>query len=126
MFSGLLRKWREKISWEWEYGLDKEDTSRYRLEFVSKPIPETTFKGLSEKYVKQAFGKSIDDVKLGESFVLPFEVIKHNEQVLLLGLPRVKPSGTKFLTKKIKEMSYRRVEGGWVIFVAVEGVRRLF
>jgi hypothetical protein len=122
---GFLRKWRERIVWEWEYGTNKYDKASYRLEFTSKPIPDSIFKGMSEKYVKQATGKSIDEVQIGDSFELSPEIIKHNAQILLIGLPKIKITD-KLLTKEVREVSYKRGSDGWVVFMAVEGIRRLF
>lgn len=123
---GLLSRFRDRISWKWEFGIKRGSPADYRLEYETKPISDDVFRKISEKYIKQAFGKGIGEIEFNDRLEIPLEIIKHNEQVLLLGLPKVRPSNAKLLTKHIVDMSYEHIKEGWVIRVGVEGIRRLF
>lgn len=123
---GFLSSLRDKISWRWEFGVKKSDKAVYRLEFVSKPISGKLFERVAGRYVQQVYGRSVGDVDLGGVFELPLDVVKHNEQAVLLGLPRVRVFGEKLLTKSVVGMRYERVGLDWVVRIDVEGIRRIF
>jgi len=117
---------RNKISWEWEFGIDRTNEANYCLEMVSGTIKDKVFLNAYRQFVKKLMDSDLGNLQTGESIKVPKELIKHNSMALMFSLPKIKPKGEKLLTKIITGIIFTRQKDGWQIKLTLEGVRRVY
>jgi hypothetical protein len=121
-----LNFFRNKISWEWEFGIDRHNEALYCLTLESNAVKDKVFLNAYRQFVKKLMDSDLANLQVGQSFEVPKEMIKHNSMALMFSLPEVKPKDEKLLTKELKEIKFTRVIDGWKIKLTLEGVRRVY
>jgi hypothetical protein len=122
----MLSFLRNKISWEWEFAIDRTNEALYCLELESSDIKDKVFLNAYRQFVKKLMDSDLANLLVGESFEVPKEMIKHNSMALMFSLPKVRPKDEKLLTKELKRIVFTRVIDGWRIKLTLEGVRRVY
>lgn len=119
----LMEAAKQKVVWNWKFGISKSSPENYILKFESSPISSKIFIDLVKFVSKEQYKFPIDDLKDGEETEIPMNAWIDYESKLLTIFPIVKIKKEKFVSYHLKKFVLKKVGSNLVILGDVGGLR---
>jgi len=116
---------RQKILWDYKFGVAKEEPENYILKYESNPITSELFENTFKKIVnKSSIDLTYDDWEANQEIVIPKTGLQDNEKELLAIFPKTNLKKYNILSKSLDELVILKTNKGLIIKGVVTGLRK--
>jgi len=116
---------KQKIHWDYKFGIGKTDPESYVLEYISNPIRSSLFENTFKKIVdKTQVNMSYDDWEEGKETEILGEGLRDKEKEIMTIFPKVNLKKYNILSSSLDKLVVIKTKSGLVIKGTVKGLRK--